>query len=495
MNSKMPGDSPLRLFFLIFTPIALLILGGSWYVGHDRIRHEMDLVQVSEINNVVLGVRRLDGELGLPLRHLRLLANTDDLRRAMNKTGPDAARRLQADFETLIAYHPNYDKVRWIDEAGRERIRVNNVRGHPVPASRDQLRDEGSSYYFTDTMALKPGDVFLSPLDLEAEHGKVDMPYKPMLRLATPVQDRNGRPRGILILNVSAQHLLDTFRESFGESRDHAMLVNRDGYWLSSPDPEDAWGFMFHRKETMATHYPDAWKTVTATPSGQVDAGDGLWTWSTAYPLKVEDSQNIQGIPEWLVISHFPANQLDLIRNGTWGSIAVFTLLLLAVSGALAARLAYALVGRTRAVVDAAKAHAEAQAAKQLAEADERFRLMVEANANGLLVADTEGRIVTANPALGRMFGYAVEELLGQPVEILVPDATKPRHGKLREGYIHAPEAKPMGAGRDLFGRRRDGSVFPVEVSLSPFTEHGKQYVDAVVADISARKQKEQPSG
>lgn len=165
---------------------------------------------------------------------------------------------------------------------------------------------------------------------------------------------------------------------------------------------------------------------------------------------------------------------------------------MLALYGVIAAWLARAVVGRTRAVAEAAKAHAEAAAANTVRQAQERFRLVVEANTNGLLVADKAGQLVLVNPALARMFGYDAEELLGQPLDILLPDAVKSGHGRQFAGYMGAPAARPMGQGRELRGRRKDGSEFPIEISLSPFTENGELFVDAFVADISERKRSEQ---
>jgi PAS domain S-box-containing protein len=312
-----------------------------------------------------------------------------------------------------------------------------------------------------------------------------------MLRLATPVLDRNGMARGILVLNVAAQSFLDSFTDSLVGARDHAMLLNNAGYWLVSPNREDAWGFMFQRQKTLASEHPDAWNSITRIPSGQVENASGLWTWSTVYPLKVTDNRAITEIPHWLVVSHLPASQMARIRNNAWTAVGINTLILLTLFGILAAWLARALSSRTRAAVEAAKALVKAAEANRLAEARNRFRLVVEANTNGLLVADRASRIVLANPALERMFGYGPGEMLGQPLEILLPESVKWQHGEQFSSYMDAPVARPMGTGRDLNGRRKDGSVFPVEISLSPFTENGERFVDAFVADISERKRVE----
>jgi PAS domain S-box-containing protein len=488
---KIPGTFPVRLFFVLVTPIAVLILGGAWYLAHDRIEGQLELIRAKEVSTVVMGVRRLDGELEEPLHQLRTLANSGAVRRAVDRDSPEAIKEMEAAFMALIAYNETYDKVRWIDETGLERARVNSANGHPERVPKEQLQNQAGNYYLMDTMRLGRNEVFISPLDLSVEHGQVQVPQKPVLRLASPLQDGAGQPRGILIITVAAQKLLDAFTESVIEARDHAMLVNPEGYWLRSPNREDAWGFMFQRKETLGTRHPEAWKSITSIPNGQVELTDGLWTWSTVYPIKLADRRGIPDIPYWLVVTHLPANQLALVRDAARKTISVPTLVLLAISGLLAAWLALALTGRRQAAVETARAHAREEAAKHLSEARKRFETAVKANVNGVLAVDADGRILMANPALERMFGYDKGELIGRPLEALLPEAESRQHAEKREAYLRAPVARAMGTGRELHGRRRDGSVFPVEISLSPFTEHGKQYVDAIVADISERKRTE----
>ena len=113
---------------------------------------------------------------------------------------------------------------------------------------------------------------------------------------------------------------------------------------------------------------------------------------------------------------------------------------------------------------------------------------MLDASPNAIVAIDADARIVYANPQVARTFGYAVEELLGQPVEKLLPVRVIDRHVDHRKAFIANPVARPMGIGLDLSGRRRDGTEFPVEISLSPLqTETGLQ-VFATVVDITARK-------
>lgn len=479
---------PIRLFLLFFLPLVLLVMACAWYVGHDRIKGELGLIQADEINNIVLGVRRLDSELQEPLQHLLKIANESALNQAINSPGHSATAQLDTVLMNLISYNPEYDQIRWIDETGIERVRVNNVDGRPVRVAKEHLQDKSTRYYFKNSMQLRQGEIYISPLDLNVEDGKVEIPYKPMLRLATQVRSVDGRPRGILIINVAARHLLADFTESMGNKRDHAMLLNKEGYWLSAPKAEDEWGFMFNRYITLGQRYPDAWKIISSRPTDQVELADGLWTWSSIYPLKVADDSRIKDIPEWLVVSHLPASQLAMIRSNVWKPVITVSSIVIAVFGILSALLALAINGRQQAKISAAKAQTEAEAAKALSKEQERYRMVVKANVNGLLVVDAEGRIVLTNPALDKMFGYNPDELLGKPLEILVPEAVHVDHKTLRTNFMSKPTARPMGTGRVLTGRRKGGEHFPLEVSLSPFKEGNRQYVGAVVCDISKQQ-------
>ncbi len=121
---------------------------------------------------------------------------------------------------------------------------------------------------------------------------------------------------------------------------------------------------------------------------------------------------------------------------------------------------------------------------------DERVRLVIEAAPNAMMVVNPDGRIEMINLQAERVFGYTREELLGQHVEVLIPERLRPVHSALQQSFFDQPASRPMGAGRELFGRRQDGSEFPVEIGLTPFaTEKGVMVLSAIV-DITERTQK-----
>jgi len=123
--------------------------------------------------------------------------------------------------------------------------------------------------------------------------------------------------------------------------------------------------------------------------------------------------------------------------------------------------------------------------------AEARFRGLVDAAPDAMVIVDPDGRIELVNSQAEAMFGYERGELLGRPVETLVPPRFRAHHPAHREAYVGAPKVRPMGAGLELYAMRKDGTEFPVEISLSPLLAADRVSISAAIRDVSARKRAE----
>lgn len=118
----------------------------------------------------------------------------------------------------------------------------------------------------------------------------------------------------------------------------------------------------------------------------------------------------------------------------------------------------------------------------------ELFNFLTETISEGIVIVNRQQTIVTTNETLGQLFGYSKEELLNKSLDILIPKSVHDKHSTYVEGFMKHSEKRIMGRGRELFGRKKDGSLFPVEVGLKPFEMNGEHWVMAMVIDISLRK-------
>lgn len=232
----------------------------------------------------------------------------------------------------VVKYQKVYDQVRIIDENGNEILRVNNNNGNPIVISNNQLQNKKDRYYFEETLKLDSNIVFISPLDLNIEHGEIEQPLKPMIRFGTPLFNKDGVIRGILLINFLGQNILNLLdRYEHSTYRNQLMLLNEDGYWLKCPSAENEWGFMYENKKnlTFANHYNEAWESIKKETFSQFITQQGLFTSNTVYPL-LEGQKSDTDIEKaslsdettliakryfWKIISFIPSEELYAERN------------------------------------------------------------------------------------------------------------------------------------------------------------------------------------
>lgn len=229
------------------------------------------------------------------LTDLRLLASSGHLTGDLRGLPPVDIQGLQAELSAFVAAKNIYDQARYLDAGGMERIRVDRAgegKARVVPDS--QLQNKSERYYFSDAVKLKPGQIYISPFDLNIERGQIEVPFKPMIRLATPLFTSAGDLSGVAVLNYLGQDLLQRLDEVADTQSPPIQLLNRDGHWLKAPDPQWEWGFMFQRSDSFATVHPGVWRAAQQSPSGQWEADGRLWTWKRIEFLP-EDARSSPG--------------------------------------------------------------------------------------------------------------------------------------------------------------------------------------------------------
>ncbi len=557
------------------------------------------------------------------------------------------ATRLTAE----LAAKPVYTQFRVIGAAddGREIVRVD--RSGPHGAVRNvpdgELQHKANRYYFKQTIDLPPGAVYVSPIDLNREHGVIEVPHVPTLRITTPIQASNDRPFGILIVNLDLRPVFDRVRAAANDSG-RIYVVNDRGDFLVYPDRNREFGFEVDKPFRWQQEFPEFAAALGSATRGMRVTSDVMGNRIGAAMSSVQLAQGprigvIETIPSSALVAPAAAAEQSSVMVGIFGVLGALVL-----ATAVARSLTKPLVQMTAAaegysrgetvqlpaqsaneigVLARAFAHmlrevrdktaalekeveeherAEAElvkhkdrerlfgvavqssvdavvtksldgiitgwnpAAEQLfgftaAEAvgrhvdiivpedrreelrgilarircgeivqhhetvrrakngapievslsispirmpsgaiigackiarditeqraaEEKFKLAVESCPAGMLMADRTGRVVMVNTAVEDLFGYRRDELVGQSIEILVSERLRAQHFADRSNYAAKPVARRMGANRDLVGRRKDGTEFPVEIGLNPIQTRRGALILSVIVDITERK-------
>ena len=276
------------LLFLLF----LLCWGGGLagvllvYYQMQIGSHERALTEKVE-HSLLLQRKMARTHFAMIVSDLQFLAKEEELKDYLTHASADKLSKINNEYLTFSQNKMNYEQIRYLDDKGMEIVRVNYNSGMPVCVCGEELQSKKNRYYFKDAFKLGAGEVSVSPFDLNVEHGRVEIPYKPMIRFATPVFDSQGVKRGLILINYLGQDLLNFFLEINSGVRGQTMLVNRDGYWLLHSDSDKEWGFMFEDRYeiSFARKNPEVWGQIRPSFSGQIRTPQGIYVYSTIVPL------------------------------------------------------------------------------------------------------------------------------------------------------------------------------------------------------------------
>ncbi len=335
-------------------------------------------------------------------------------------------------------------------------------------SGKSQLSSSGNSLNFLAERAtpVKKGEVWLSGFTIKSD--PVSGEPAAVISAMAPFSDGPDW----LYLDLRASRLGSVVRRIGRHIGVNVDLMNEKGELLIRGDGADILAVAqleADQVESPASAHPELWKQMLTHPAANHYYSDQYWvTYAVIEPNTLTDSA-------WLILSYRDQEQIQALLQPLqlryFWSYAGLTVLLVIVAAFLAV-----------------KARAGRETGRKLAESEERFRLIVDSAPDAMMIVDQEGRIQTANRQAENWFGYPVAELVGQPVELLVPSELRGKHALSRETFFEGPRLRAMGSGMELYGQRKDGQRFPVEISLSPINVGGKKYVTAIVRDISERE-------
>jgi len=527
----------LIFIFVVLTVSVVIISSGyaryqqrQFALDRSKERSEVDLQLItSDIHSVLLWVLR-DLLVLRDLPTLRELINTDDPSRRLK-----AFHDVQEEFFALASHHQIFQQIRLLDSRGREIIRVNTNGSNTWLTPPQALQDKSGRYYFKEAVHLSADQVYISPMDLNVEQGKIEQPYVPVIRYATPVFDDQGTKRGVLVLNVFGATFLNLLREQQNQVR-HGQkyyLLNKDGYFLFHPDSSKTFGFMFNSRETFFRYEPDLRELLNSEPRGLVIqrsretgkqtlfAFQRIELISSIAPETYGDSEiSLSGNNYWILLTAVDDANLLVGFNEYVQSFLPFTLFLIVVCIGVAILLAWSC---SRPVVSLAAAARQIQngdygarakvyttddmgkfghqfnemasrlqqTIEQLRLSEAKYRQIFENSKDCIFVTDTECTVVDINQAGRELFGFDKDTPLdklsltccqaeGGPVgsmPVLQEDM-------LRNGYVKDYETTLL---------RPDGKLLHCTMTASArFDEQGNLLgYEGILRDVTAEKERQ----
>jgi two-component system, sensor histidine kinase and response regulator len=301
-------------------PLSLLSSVIFLVYYQNYIDNEIKLIKVEEGYHIDTLEQTIENDLENAISDIAVLVWHDDLQNLIgNKYIKSSMQEnlipLENEFLKFLDVKKLYDQVRFLDSHGMELVRANYDRKGSIAVPIEKLQLKADRYYFKETIVLGKDDYYISPLDLNVENNQVELPLKPMIRIATPVVDNEGTKHGIVILNYLGETLLEKIVHSRNVVAQNWM-VNSDGFWLIGRTPEEEWGFMFQnqRDRTITKALPEVWKRINSKDQGQFELDGNLYTYSTIFPYKtLPHIKNTADTTRyyWKVISSLPVDQLN----------------------------------------------------------------------------------------------------------------------------------------------------------------------------------------
>lgn len=309
-------SSKIYFAFLVAAGVPVMVAGMvGIYLSLDTLRQETLHHLEQEVQGRAAGMGHFFDQLASELLYLAsssLLYDLANSAKAADGKLPVVARqRLERDYAAFAKAYPYIYQVRFLDARGHEVVRIDRRDDRLVTVAEDELQDKSDRYYVSEGLAHEAGQVYVSPLDLNIERGQAEKPERPVIRFATPIVDRKGEKRGLLIVNLHAAYILGQIQEMAGGRGGVAYLFDRSGFYLSrSADATASEAFSMQSVEALTELLP---RPLLARVVGGKRGTEIQGNWIFAYsPIAIGQTlaDRSDSSMEWSVALAFPRNQL-----------------------------------------------------------------------------------------------------------------------------------------------------------------------------------------
>lgn len=320
----------LAFLFAAVIPTAIAGIIGI-YVSLHTLRTETLGHLQQEVVVRAQGVGRFFDQLAAELLYLADAPTLEELRNAKANSDTHRVRaattRLERDYATLAAAYPHIYQIRYLDHQGKEIVRVDKKDNQVTVVPGERLQNKGDRYYFTDAYARKPGELYVSQLDLNVEFGQIEKPERPVIRVATPIGSGAGRNEGILIINLHADFLLEQIQQMAQARAGTAYLFDLAGHFIARTAGQQE-GFAMQPVEKLSSMLGDAaLKSIQTGKEGTLSVADSIYAHAA---IRFGDAYPKDGRSQWVIAVGFPDKTLFMSVFNLYVLYAILGISLLA---------------------------------------------------------------------------------------------------------------------------------------------------------------------
>lgn len=543
----------LILSSVLLVLISAGIVGGLFYNKTTDLLVEHALENVStEVQNAGDSLKTI---INTHDEDVLFLAHTPPIQgilRAQSEGGYDAqgksttkvwTQRLATIFRAQIQRKSAYLSIRYIDAKGHELVVVSRDGQEIVSLTGKQLQNKARRTYVSETLKLPVGSVYVSEMNLNREFGKVTQPRQEVIRSATPVYNENDSSlAGLVTITAEVGGKLRTIQNKVrSKGYSEIYITNDRGDYLLHPDSSKTYGFELGTLNRIQADFPrlaklflpenlerqvilrfkdDKGRQVMNVSKISFDANNpkrfiAVVITHDYVGIVTEQSKLLDDVVLWTLLLIIlgaglgvffavnltrPIKQITQAMDDYIHQRNVKNTMPVSENNeiGLMARSYQILIGQVEDAKTSLKKMNSvlevrvAERTKALEMSEVRQRSIVENIIDGLITIDSKGAIASFNPAASNLFGYTVAEVMGRNVKMLMPEPYSGEHDGYLHNYLTTGKKKVIGIGREVTGKRKDGSTFPMELSVSEMEVNSERMFTGIVRDISDRKQAEQ---
>lgn len=418
-------------------------------------------------------------------------------------------QRLQKIFKEMIDSREGYIQLRYIGLAdkGRELVRVNKTGKMIVTVLEKDLQQKGNRDYITKARDLLPGETYISTINLNKEYGKIQKPYTPVIRVVHPVFDNEGVLFGFLVLNGAYEKIISRILDKI-DINSNLFIINESGDYVYSERSGFNWKLYMKELGLKEEPSPIVKKVLESSKKAATWYQNVNGEETSAHFVKISLSETDKNRFVALALTRPKSEQFAAV--GKAGEHAAFLLIILILLVSISSIVfSYQITQPLKQITEEVKSYnlgkeilkLPVQLNNEIGELARAFDTLTtdlsasEANANavidnsidGIITIDEKGQILRFNPACEGIFGYKAKDVVGKNIKILMPASHAENHDSYLENYHLTGQSSIIGVNREFSGRRKDGTIFPIEISVNQMEVAGNSYYCGIVRDITER--------